>query len=142
MGFSTILTQLSSYINHQSANLADQINRLEQAKREIKREQNNALAEWNTNLTPNLQAYWEGSRAKTFDESRSRAHSEMQNIFHSEYDRYIEKIDSKLNILEQEKSGLSFAKGLTCEAERLLKKDEEATEDMQRKIKQIRRQLS
>ncbi|WP_147533652.1 hypothetical protein [Bacillus marasmi] len=142
MGFSTILTQLSSYINHQSTNLADQIHRLEQAKQEIRREQNNALAEWNTNLTLNLQAYWEGNRAMTFDESRSRAQSEMQHIFHSEYDRYIEKIDSKLYILEQEKSGLSFAQSLTREAERLLTKGEEGTEDLQRKIKQIRRQLS
>ncbi len=64
----------------------------------------------------------------------------MQNIFHTEYDRYIEKIDSKLYILEQEKSGLSFASGLTREAERLLTKGEEATDDLQRKIKQIRRQ--
>ncbi len=78
----------------------------------------------------------------TFNESRSRAHNEMQNIFHSEYDRYIEKIDSRVNVLEQEKSGLSFASGLTREAERLLKKGEDATEDLQRKIKQIRRQLS
>ncbi|NMD72239.1 DUF5082 family protein [Bacillus sp. DNRA2] len=140
MSFTEVLAQLSSYINHQSANLEDQINRLEQAKQEIRREKNNAVAEWNTNLTPNLQDYWEGNRAKSFDESRSRAHSEMQNIFHSEYDRYIEKIDSKLTILEMEKSGLTFAKGLTCEAECLLKRGEEATEDLQRKIKQIRRQ--
>ncbi|WP_187118900.1 hypothetical protein [Bacillus marasmi] len=39
MSFTEVLAQLSSYINHQSANLEDQINRLEQAKQEIKKEQ-------------------------------------------------------------------------------------------------------
>jgi hypothetical protein len=142
MGFSAALAQLSSYINHQSANLNDQINRLEKAKREIKKEQNGAFDEWNTNLVPYLDTYWEGNRASSFYDSRKSGYEEMLNIFRFKYDEYLQKIDSELRVLEIDRSALSISRSLTIDAERLLKKGEEAAEELQGKIKQIRRHLS
>lgn len=132
MGLSGLLAQFVAQINNQSAGLNDRINRLENAKREIKQEQSSALTDWNTSLTPGLETNWEGDRASTFLDSRKKAYDDMLQIFHNKYDEYIQMIDLKLNDLEWEKSALSIAKGLTREAERLLKNGEEAAEDLEK----------
>lgn len=104
---------------------------------EIKKEQDGAFDEWNTNLMSHLDTYWDGNRASSFYDSRKSGYEEMLTIFRFKYDEYLQKIDSKLNALEQERSDLSIARGLTNDAERLLKKGEEAAEELQVKIRQI-----
>ncbi len=141
MSFSVTLASISSYITNQSANLDHQIDRLEKAKQAILREQNYALLEWNRDLIPTHENYWEGIRDISFQDYQKRAYKGMQRIFHDEYDEYIQRINSSINCLGREKNVLSFARSLTQDAERLLKKGKVSAEELQKKINQIRRHI-
>lgn len=141
MSFSNSLRDIHSAISSQSAEIAEKIARLKQAKRNIAEEQRDSLNELLKIIKPALDDSWKGSRANSFDESRDGAHTEIVGITRDDYDFYIERIQAVINALLMQQSALDIASGIAYQASQLLDKGEEAFEELGSKINDLQRRL-
>ncbi|TVX80238.1 DUF5082 domain-containing protein [Peribacillus simplex] len=116
----------------------EKINRLEQAKRKIKEEQNACLGEIAKIKNPDLAKSWTGNRAEDFQDARSDAYKAMSTIIHDDYDDYQEKIDGKIMMLNIEKKALSAAGTIAHEADVLLGKGEAVIDQLESKISYLK----
>lgn len=141
LDFSKVLNQIHGAISYQSSELNDQINRLEQAKMQIEREQSECMNEMRKILDPELEHLWKGTRADAFHEDRNEAYRIMRNIAEDDYDGYMQRIQMKIHALGVERTVLNAASGLAHEADKLLDVGEDAFEELGSKIDDLKRRL-
>ncbi|MCK1994126.1 DUF5082 domain-containing protein [Peribacillus muralis] len=132
------LSEIHSVISGRMSDVSEKINRLEQAKRQIKEEQNTCLWEIGKIKHPELARSWTGNRADDFQAARSDAYKAMSTIFHDDYDDYQEKIEGKITMLNIEKKGLSAAGTIAHEADALLGKGEAVIDQLENKISYLK----
>lgn len=141
MSFSGALTQIQSAISSQSAEIAEKISRLQQAKKDITEEQKTSLEILPQILKPTLGSSWKGNRATSFDHSRDDAHTEIVDITNDDYDAYNERIQAEINALQMQQSALDIAGGMAYQASQLLDKGEEVLDELGSTINELQRRL-
>ncbi|WP_260288262.1 DUF5082 domain-containing protein [Peribacillus aracenensis] len=132
--YANSLSEIHSALSSKMSDVNEKINRLEQAKRQIKDEQNACLGEIAKIKNPDLGKSWTGNRAEDFQDARSDAYKAMTTIIHDDYDDYQEKIDGKIMMLNIEKKALSAAGTIAHEADALLGKGEAVIDKLESKI--------
>ena len=141
MDFSNVLNQIHGAISNQSSELNDQIHRLQRAKQQIEREQTECMNEMHKILDPELDHLWKGLRADNFHEDRNEAFKVMRNIADEDYDGYKQRIQSKINSLELDRTVLNAVSGLAHEADKLLVVGEGAFEELGNRLDDLKRRL-
>lgn len=141
MGYSEILHAIHAAISSQSGDLDAKIERLRRAKNEIDNEQNISLGEIKKTLQPELDNFWTGTLSRKYDDARYEAYSVMQNIVNDDYDQYKEKIETKINMLEAERTALNIASAIAREADGLLSKGEQAVDRLESTISDLKRRV-
>ncbi|CAH0345748.1 DUF5082 family protein [Bacillus sp. CECT 9360] len=141
MGYSEVLHSIHAAISSQSADLGAKIERLRRAKNEIDNEQNVSLGEIKKTLQPELGDSWNGTLARKYDDARDEAFSVMQEIINDDYERYKERIETKINMLEVERTAMSLASAIAHEANGLLSKGEEAVDRLENTISDLKRRV-
>lgn len=141
MSFSGALTQIQSAISSQSAEIAEKISRLQQAKKDITEEQKTSLEILPQILKPTLGSSWKGNRATSFNNSRDDAHTEIVGITNDDYDAYNERIQAEINALQMQQSALDIASGMAYQASQLLDKGEEVLDELGSTINELQRRL-
>ncbi|MBM7542018.1 DUF5082 family protein [Amphibacillus cookii] len=141
MSFWSSVSGLQNEINLRTDNLDERIERLEQAKSQIQTEQDTVLEEIKELKKPDLQNSWVGDRANQFEEQREDVYQVMLSIGNHSYDLYQSTIQSKINSLELQRSGLSALNNIANEVNRLLDFGEDVYDEVSSKISHIRREL-
>ncbi|MDM5214545.1 DUF5082 family protein [Peribacillus sp. NJ4] len=136
--YANSLSEIHSALSSKMSDVNEKINRLEQAKRQIKDEQNACLGEIAKIKNPDLAKSWTGNRAEGFQDARSDAYKAMSTIIHDDYDDYQEKIDGKIMMLNIEKKALSAAGTIAHEADVLLGKGEAVIDQLESKISYLK----
>ncbi|CAH0286575.1 hypothetical protein SRABI96_04132 [Peribacillus sp. Bi96] len=136
--YANSLSEIHSALSSKTSDVNEKINRLEQAKRQIKEEQNACLGEIAKIKNPDLEKSWTGNRAEDFQDARSDAYKAMSTIIHDDYDDYQEKIEGKITILNIEKIALSAAGAIAHEADVLLGKGEAVIHQLESKISYLK----
>lgn len=136
--YANSLSEIHSALSSKMSDVNEKINRLEQAKRQIKEEQNACLGEIAKIKNPDLAKSWTGNRAEDFQDSRSDAYKAMSTIIPDDYDDYQEKIDGKIMMLNIEKKALSAAGTIAHEADVLLGKGEAFIDQLESKISYLK----
>ncbi|MFS0761896.1 YwqH-like family protein [Peribacillus phoenicis] len=136
--YANSLSEIHSALSSKMSDVNEKINRLEQAKRQIKEEQNACLGEIAKIKNPYLAKSWTGKRAEDFQDARSDAYKAMSTIIHDDYDDYQEKIDGKIMMLNIEKKALSAAGTIAHEADVLLGKGEAFIDQLESKISYLK----
>ncbi|MFS0602652.1 DUF5082 family protein [Peribacillus frigoritolerans] len=136
--YANSLSEIHSTLSSKTSDVNEKINRLEQAKRQIKEEQNACLGEIAKIKNPDLAKSWTGNRAEDFQDARSDAYKAMSTIIHDDYDDYQEKIDGKIMMLNIEKKALSAAGTIAHEADVLLGKGEAVIDQLESKISYLK----
>ncbi|MGG0789256.1 DUF5082 family protein [Peribacillus simplex] len=136
--YANSLSEIHSTLSSKMSDVNEKINRLEQAKRQIKDEQNACLGEIAKIKNPDLAKSWTGNRAEDFQDARSDAYKAMSTIIHDDYDDYQEKIDGKIMMLNIEKKTLSAAGTIAHEADVLLGKGEAVIDQLESKISYLK----
>ncbi|MFD6207905.1 DUF5082 family protein [Peribacillus sp. NPDC060253] len=136
--YANSLSEIHSALSSKMSDVNEKINRLEQAKRQIKEEQNACLGEIAKIKNPDLEKSWTGNRAEDFQDARSDAYKAMSTIIHDDYDDYQEKIEGKITILNIDKIALSAAGTIAHEADVLLGKGEAVIDQLESKISYIK----
>lgn len=138
MGIYGELTSLQGLINGKASEIADQLRRLREAKAEINNEQNLLLGEIRNLRRPDLLVQWVGPLSDRYDADREASYQSMVQIGNEQYDLYQRVIESRIHSLEAQKSHFSFLGSLAHEAEALLHKGEDYTEDVTAKINDLK----
>jgi hypothetical protein len=141
MVYADILSNIHSAISSKKADLHVKIERLENAKNDIIKEQSMCLNEIRKIKDPELGGSWTGNRAEQFQESQLDAYNVMFSIIHDDYDDYQWKIEAMITKLNAENTLLSIAGNIAHEADSLLSKGEEAFEQLESKISDLKRRL-
>ncbi|KIL51168.1 YwqH-like family protein [Jeotgalibacillus campisalis] len=136
------LNNLTSSITSQRSNIAADIQRLETALSDIKREQETGFQEKKTLTEPELGASWKGTRADSFDEDREAASEKMDQILHYDFSMYISSIESKISTLQNQIAALTALDIVSNEAEDLIRKGEDAIDSAISKLGEIRKGLA
>ncbi|MDM5304473.1 YwqH-like family protein [Peribacillus frigoritolerans] len=136
--YANSLSEIHSALSSKTSDVNEKINRLEQAKRQIKEEQNACLGEIAKIKNPDLGKSWTGNRAEDFQDARSDAYKAMSTIIHDDYDDYQEKIEGKIMMLNIEKKALSAAGTIAHEADVLLGKGEAVIDQLESKISYLK----
>lgn len=126
MVYADILSNINSAISSKKADLNVKIERLENAKNDIIKEQSMCLNEIRKIKDPGLGGSWTGNRSDQFQEARHDAYNVMFSIIHDDYDDYQWKIEAMITKLNAENTLLSIAGNIAQEADSLLSKGEEA----------------
>ncbi|TDL31328.1 DUF5082 domain-containing protein [Jeotgalibacillus sp. S-D1] len=142
MSLSGELSSLTAGLSSQSANVAQDIERLKTAKQRILTEQEMGLQESRSILEPELGASWRGTRGEAFEEDRSTANEKLKTIFLYEFEGYINLIDSKITALEIRKGFLSGLSSIADEAGDLISRGEDALDAAQDKLSDLRKGIS
>ncbi len=141
MSFWSSISGLQNEINLRTDNLDERIERLNQAKLKVQTEQETVLQEIKELKKPDLQNSWVGDRANQFEEQREDVYQVMLLIGNNSYDIYQSTIQSKINSLELQRSGLNALNNIASEVNRLLDFGEEVYDEVSSKISHIRREL-
>lgn len=141
MVYADILSQMHSAISSKKASINEKIDRLVKAKHEIMEEQSVCLNEIRKIKTPELGKSWTGERSDKFQEARQDAYQVMFGVIHDDYDDYQWKIEAMITKLNAENTLLSIAGNIAHEADHLLNKGEEAFEQVESKIADLKRRL-
>ncbi|MFE5429567.1 DUF5082 family protein [Peribacillus simplex] len=141
MVYADILSNIHSAISSKKADLNVKIERLENAKNDIIKEQSMCLNEIRKIKDPELGGSWIGNRSDQFQEARHDAYNVMFSIIHDDYDDYQWKIEAMITKLNAENTLLSIAGNIAQEADSLLSKGEEAFEQLESKISDLKRRL-
>ncbi|MGE7765735.1 YwqH-like family protein [Peribacillus sp. NPDC096540] len=141
MVYADILSNIHSAISSKKASLDEKIERLVKAKDDIIKEQSMCLNEIRNIKNPDLGSSWTGSRSDNFQEARSDAYNVMFSVIHDDYDDYQWKIEAMITKLSAENTLLSIAGNIAQEADSLLSKGEEAFEQLESKISDLKRRL-
>ncbi|MFF2853634.1 DUF5082 domain-containing protein [Peribacillus sp. NPDC058002] len=136
--YANSLSEIHSALSSKMSDVNEDINRLEQAKRQIKEEQNACLGEIAKIKNPDLGKSWTGNRAEDFQDARIDAYKAMSTIIHDDYDHYQEKIAGKIMMLNIEKKALSAASTIAHEADVLLDKGEAVIGQLESKISYLK----
>ncbi|MCK1993578.1 DUF5082 domain-containing protein [Peribacillus muralis] len=142
MVYAEILSNINSAISSKKANLNIRIDRLVAAKNDIIAEQSMCLSEIRKINNPELGRNWTGKRSDDFQEARQDAYNAMFNVIHDDYDDYQWKIEAMITKLNAENTLLSIAGNIAQEADHLLNKGEDAFEQLESKISDLKRRLS
>ncbi|WP_057914781.1 DUF5082 family protein [Peribacillus muralis] len=142
MVYAEILSNINSAISSKKANLNIKIDRLIAAKNDIIAEQSMCLNEIRKINNPELGRNWTGKRSDDFQEARQDAYNAMFNVIHDDYDDYQWKIEAMITKLNAENTLLSIAGNIAQEADHLLNKGEDAFEQLESKISDLKRRLS
>ncbi|WP_257348168.1 DUF5082 domain-containing protein [Pseudalkalibacillus decolorationis] len=137
MGFFDELNDLKNVISSRSSDVQEKIDRLRQAKSDIRNEQSYLLGEINQIQRPELARSWMGTRSGDFENDRGEAFKTMMRIGNDRYEDYERIIEMQINSLEMQKGFIDGAFALANEADQLLSKGEEAFDDIQAKIDSI-----
>ncbi|KRF52003.1 DUF5082 family protein [Peribacillus frigoritolerans] len=141
MVYADILSNIHSAISSKKADLNVKIERLENAKNDIIKEQSMCLNEIRKIKEPELGGSWTGNRSDHFQDARHDAYNVMFSIIHDDYDDYQWKIEAMITKLNAENTLLSIAGNIAQEADSLLNKGEEAFEQLESKISDLKRRL-
>lgn len=141
MSLVNTLYSLQRAISSQSIEIAEKIERLKLAKREISQEQDQLLQEIKKIKQPYLEKDWIGKRANDYDGDREDAYSVMQEIGQNDYSNYQQSIESKINSLEMQQGILAITRAIANEADQLVDKGEEAIDDLTNKISELKGRL-
>ncbi|MFD9625508.1 DUF5082 domain-containing protein [Peribacillus muralis] len=142
MVYAEILSNINSAISSKKANLNIKIDRLVAAKNDIIAEQSMCLSEIRKINNPELGRNWTGKRSDDFQEARQDAYNAMFNVIHDDYDDYQWKIEAMITKLNAENTLLSIAGNIAQEADHLLNNSEDAFEQLESKISDLKRRLS
>jgi hypothetical protein len=141
MSLSSTLYSLQRTISSQANDINEKIERLNQAKNDIGREQDLLLQEIKKIKQPDLGREWTGKRADDYDNEREDAYAVMQKIGEIDYSSYQRLIESKINSLEIEQSFLNITRAIAYEAGQLVDKGEDAIDELSDKISDLKRRL-
>ncbi|MFJ7754660.1 YwqH-like family protein [Peribacillus muralis] len=141
MVYADILSNMHAAISNKKASLNEKIERLVKAKNEMMAEQSMCLNEIRKIKNPDLGDSWTGERSEKFQEARHDAYQVMFGIIHDDYDDYQWKIEAMITKLNAENTLLSIAGNIAHEADHLLSKGEEAFEQVESKIEDLKRRL-
>jgi uncharacterized protein YukE len=141
MSLSSTLYSLQRTISSQANDINEKIERLNQAKNDIGREQDLLLQEIRKIKQPDLGREWTGKRADDYDNEREDAYAVMQKIGEIDYSSYQRLIESKINSLEIEQSFLNITRAIAYEAGQLVDKGEDAIDELSDKISDLKRRL-
>lgn len=141
MSFSHALSNIHNAIMNQSADLDHKISKLKRARSKIENDRDHYRGEIKQIQQPELATHWTGEEANDFDDDRKKAYSAMNDILNTNYEGYKEVISSKITTLEMERGALNTAAILAHEADTLLKKGEDAFEELGNKISDLERRL-
>jgi uncharacterized protein YukE len=141
MSLSSTLYSLQRTISSQANDINEKIERLNQAKNDISREQDLLLQEIKKIKQPDLGREWTGKRADDYDNEREDAYAVMEKIGEMDYSSYQRLIESKIHSLEIEQNFLSITRAIAYEAGQLVDKGEDAIEELSDKISDLKRRL-
>ncbi|WP_285766797.1 DUF5082 family protein [Peribacillus sp. SI8-4] len=141
MAYADILSNMHSAISSKKAIINGKIERLVKAKNDIMDEQSMCLHEIRKIKDPELGKSWTGERSDQFQEARHNAYQAMYDVIHDDYDDYQWKIEAMITKLNAEDTLLSIAGNIAHEADQLLTKGEEAIEQVESKIADLKRRL-
>ncbi|MED3964257.1 DUF5082 family protein [Niallia taxi] len=141
MSLSSMLASLKGDVNGKIDDIEHKIQRLKSAKQKVENEQDTMLEEIRQLKKPDLNNNWVGQRADEFDGKRDDVYLAMSYIGNLEYAQYQSSIQSKINLLQIEKTSLQGIGGLVGEASRLFELGEDMYDDVTNKISEIKRML-
>lgn len=136
-----MLASLKGDVNGKIDDIERKIQRLKSAKQKVENEQDTMLEEIRQLKKPDLNNNWVGQRADEFDGKRDDVYLAMSYIGNLEYPQYQSSIQSKINLLQMEKTSLHGIGGLVGEASKLFELGEDMYDDVTNKISEIKRML-
>jgi hypothetical protein len=138
MVYADILSNIHSAISSKKADLNVKIERLENAKNDIIKEQSMCLNEIRKIKEPELGGSWTGNRSDHFQDARHDAYNVMFSIIHDDYDDFQWKIEAMITKLNAENTLLSIAGNIAHEADVLLGKGEAVIDQLESKISYLK----